>query len=150
MLLRIVLGVGVGGGIGLAIGYLGKSAGGQCPIACNPYISTGLGVVIGLIFASRGGTADALVQSPNVLKLASDEQYRQAVLNARQAPAATAEQGINAVPAALLIKDGQVVEKLTGLKSETELAALLDGHLANADAHEPNQDEAAQGENRRS
>jgi thioredoxin 1 len=79
MLLKVVLGVVLGGGIGLAIGYAGKSMGGQCPIACNPYVSTGLGVFIGLLLASRSGGAGALIESPNVLKLTSAEQYRQAV-----------------------------------------------------------------------
>lgn len=79
MALRIVFAVLVGGGIGLAIGMVGRSAGGQCPIVCNPYISTGLGVFLGLLLASRSGAVGSLPRSPNLLSLDSEAGYEQAI-----------------------------------------------------------------------
>lgn len=38
--------------------------------------------------------------------------------------------GIEAIPTMLLFKDGQVVEKLVGLRQEEELLALFDKHGA--------------------
>jgi len=79
MITRIVLAVLLGGGIGLAIGMVGRSAGGQCPILCNPYVSTGLGVLLGLILASRSGSVSALPRSQNLVSLDSEASYRQTV-----------------------------------------------------------------------
>ncbi len=79
MVLRIVLAVLLGGGIGLVVGLIGKSAGGQCPIACNPYVSTGLGVIIGLVLASRGGSVDAMPHSANLVQLETQARYEQTV-----------------------------------------------------------------------
>ncbi len=79
MVLRIVLAVLLGGGIGMVVGLIGKSAGGQCPIACNPYISTGLGVIVGLVLASRGGSVDAMPHSTNLLRLDTTAAYEQTV-----------------------------------------------------------------------
>jgi thioredoxin 1 len=79
MVLRIALAVVLGGGIGLIIGLIGRSAGGQCPLACNPYVSTGLGVIIGLVLASRGSSVEAQARSANLLKLDTEAAYQQAV-----------------------------------------------------------------------
>ncbi len=79
MLLRIVLGVVLGGGIGLAVGYAGKMMGGQCPILCNPYISTGLGVMVGLLLASRSAGASSLMTGEHLVHLQSEEAYRRIV-----------------------------------------------------------------------
>jgi thiol-disulfide isomerase/thioredoxin len=79
MVLRIALAVLVGGAVGLTVGLVGKSLGGQCPLACNPYVSTGLGVVIALILAGGTGSVDALPRSRSLLAIDSDDAYRQAV-----------------------------------------------------------------------
>ncbi|NLW50907.1 MAG: thioredoxin family protein [Candidatus Brocadiaceae bacterium] len=73
MVLRIAVAVLVGGGVGLGVGLVGSRLGGQCPLACNPYISTAIGVVMGLLVASSGGgvmPASALVKMPR-----SDDEY---------------------------------------------------------------------------
>ena len=51
MTLRIILGIVIGGGIGFAIGYFGKCSSGVCPLTSNPYVSTIIGIIIGLIIA---------------------------------------------------------------------------------------------------
>jgi thiol-disulfide isomerase/thioredoxin len=79
MLFRIIAGVVVGGGIGLAVGMAGKSVGGQCPILCNPYIATGLGVFLGLFFASQGQSLGGTIEEQDLTALESPESYRAAV-----------------------------------------------------------------------
>jgi thioredoxin 1 len=76
---RIILAVAVGGGIGLLIGTFGKAMGGQCPIACNPYISTALGVVLALVLASRGEASASMPGSEAVLSLDSQAAYEEAI-----------------------------------------------------------------------
>ena len=75
MALRIIMAVVLGGGIGLVVGLGVKSMGGQCPILCNPYISTGLGVFIALLLASRSQTVPGLDASENLIKVASEQDY---------------------------------------------------------------------------
>jgi len=50
-MVKIVIGVLVGGGIGFLIGYLGKCTSGVCPLTSNPYISTIIGALVGLLIA---------------------------------------------------------------------------------------------------
>lgn len=171
MVLRIALAVLMGGAIGLMVGLVGKNLGGQCPLACNPYVSTGLGVVIALILASGTGSVDALPRSRNLVPLNSEEAYHQAIsgpgkvvlvefytphcpacrkqlpvlsaladrfagratvatLNAARLGELVGHEGISAVPTMLLFRDSQRVETVVGLRSEGELTALLEKHLA--------------------
>ena len=77
MVLRIAIAVLVGGGLGMAVGLLSSSLGGQCPLMCNPYVSTGIGIVLALLIASGGGaTAPA---GPNLVTPASEADYRRLV-----------------------------------------------------------------------
>lgn len=77
-MLRIVLAVAIGGGIGLAVGSVGKALGGQCPIACNPYVSTALGVVVALALAGSTVSLESLY-GPNVLRIGSEAAYDELV-----------------------------------------------------------------------
>ena len=47
--MRILLGVAVGGAIGFAVGYFGRCATGTCPLTSNPWVSTMVGALIGLM-----------------------------------------------------------------------------------------------------
>lgn len=171
MVFRIILAVVLGGGIGLVVGLIGRGAGGQCPLACNPYISTGLGVIIALVLASRGSSIDAQPRSVNLLKLDTEVAYQQAVsapgsvvlvefytpqcpacrkqlpvLNsladqfAGRATVAVANAAalkevarrldVSGVPTMFIFRDGKVLETLLGFTTESELAKLLEKHLA--------------------
>jgi hypothetical protein len=55
MLLKVILGIAIGGGIGFAVGYFGKCSSGVCPLTSNPWISTFLGIIIGLMVALSFG-----------------------------------------------------------------------------------------------
>jgi len=79
MVLRIAIAVLVGGGVGLAVGLAGRNLGGQCPLTCNPYVSTGLGVIIALMLASTASSVQATPRSANLVSLDSEAQYRDAV-----------------------------------------------------------------------
>ncbi len=75
MALRIIIAVVLGGGIGLLVGLAGRAMGGQCPILCNPYISTGFGIVVALFLASRSQAVPGLDDSENLIKVASEQEY---------------------------------------------------------------------------
>jgi thioredoxin 1 len=78
MILRIVMAVVLGGGIGLLVGLVGSSLNGQCPILCNPYVSTGFGVVVGLLIASGTASQRGVFGSPRVLLLDDYQAYKDA------------------------------------------------------------------------
>lgn len=48
-MLKIFLGAIIGGVLGFLVGYIFKCQNGQCPITSNPYISTIIGIIIGLL-----------------------------------------------------------------------------------------------------
>jgi thioredoxin 1 len=77
MVLRIAIAVLIGGGVGLAVGLVSSKLGGQCPLMCNPYVSTAIGIVLALLIASGGGAAVPV--GPNVKAPASDEEYRRLI-----------------------------------------------------------------------
>ncbi|MDP8259006.1 MAG: DUF6132 family protein [Candidatus Aadella gelida] len=52
-MIKILLGAIIGGGIGFAVGYFGKCSTGMCPLTSDPYISTILGLLIGVMIAIR-------------------------------------------------------------------------------------------------
>ena len=55
MMLRIALGVVIGGAVGFGVyRFIGCSTG-ACPITANPWISTIWGMVLGALFASGKG-----------------------------------------------------------------------------------------------
>jgi hypothetical protein len=52
MIMRIVIGVVVGGGLGFAYYRLVGCSSGACPLTSNPFISTLYGSVLGALVAS--------------------------------------------------------------------------------------------------
>jgi hypothetical protein len=52
VILRIILGVAVGGGLGFAYYKLVGCASGACPLTSNPIISTIYGAVMGVLIAT--------------------------------------------------------------------------------------------------
>ena len=51
MVLKILLGLVLGGFAGFGLSYLTRSIGSAWTITCNPYVSIPLGAVVGLIWA---------------------------------------------------------------------------------------------------
>ncbi|HOE26167.1 MAG: hypothetical protein IT574_03560 [Candidatus Aureabacteria bacterium] len=50
-MIRLALGIVIGGGAGFAVGYFGRCATGTCPLTSNPWVSTVVGAVIGALVA---------------------------------------------------------------------------------------------------
>ncbi|MFC1809707.1 DUF6132 family protein [Candidatus Omnitrophota bacterium] len=51
-MLKIILGIVIGGSIGAAIGYFGKCASGTCPLTSNPYMGAFFGALIGTLITA--------------------------------------------------------------------------------------------------
>jgi thioredoxin 1 len=68
---------------------------------------------------------------PTIDALASAYKGRLRVgkLNIEQNPQSSTRFGISQIPTVLLIKDGEVQEKIVGLKSERDFKALIDASL---------------------
>jgi thioredoxin len=52
MIIRILLGLLIGGTIGAVLGYVGKCSSGTCPLTANPYRGAIYGAVVGALLAS--------------------------------------------------------------------------------------------------
>ena len=52
MVVRILLGVLIGGAIGAVLGYFGKCSSGSCPLTANPYRGAVYGAVLGTLLTS--------------------------------------------------------------------------------------------------
>jgi len=64
MIVKVLLGLLIGAGIGAALGHFGKCSSGTCPLTANPYRGAFFGAALGVIVAlgfSRGSN----VQSPH-------------------------------------------------------------------------------------
>ena len=51
MLVRILVGIAIGAGLGALLGYFGKCSSGACPLTANPYRGALYGAVMGAAFA---------------------------------------------------------------------------------------------------
>ena len=52
MIVRVIIGIVVGGGLGLAYYKLVGCSSGACPLTSNPFVSTLYGAVVGALVAS--------------------------------------------------------------------------------------------------
>lgn len=51
VIIRLVLGLVVGGGLGALMGYYGKCSSGTCPLTATPYRGAMYGAVMGVLLA---------------------------------------------------------------------------------------------------
>ena len=51
MILKIILSIVIGGSVGFGLSYLLRGIGSSWAFTCNPYISTPLGALVGLLIA---------------------------------------------------------------------------------------------------
>jgi len=51
-IIRLLLGVLIGGAIGAILGYVGKCSSGACPLTANPYRGAIYGAIVGILLAS--------------------------------------------------------------------------------------------------
>jgi len=52
MIIRLAIGIAIGGALGAVMGYFGKCSSGACPLTANPWRGAIYGAVMGLLFAS--------------------------------------------------------------------------------------------------
>jgi hypothetical protein len=52
MIIRLLLGVLIGGAFGIVLGYLGKCSSGTCPLTATPFRGAIYGTVVGGLLAS--------------------------------------------------------------------------------------------------
>jgi thioredoxin 1 len=82
MILRIFLGVLIGGLIGAALGYFGKCSSGICPLTANPYRGAVYGAVMGALLVSVfSRTPKEAEESPNIVHINSKADFKARVLN---------------------------------------------------------------------
>ncbi len=51
MVIRVIVGICLGGAVGFLIGHFGRCASGGCPLTSNLYVSMIVGAVVGLLIA---------------------------------------------------------------------------------------------------
>jgi hypothetical protein len=54
MVLRVILGLAVGGALGAVLGYFGRCSSGACPLTASPWRGAFFGALIGLLGALAG------------------------------------------------------------------------------------------------
>ena len=97
MILKILVGVLIGGALGAVLGYFGKCSSGACPLTANPYRGAVYGAVMGTVVAfafSRGRTTEPTraerappaareteTSARNAVLDVTDQTFEQEVLN---------------------------------------------------------------------
>jgi len=87
MVIRILLGVLIGGAIGAVVGYFGKCTSGVCPLTANPYRGAIYGAIVGALLASVLSTQ--LKEKPegsNVVHIENKSDSNVGVLKANGSP----------------------------------------------------------------
>lgn len=51
MMIRLIIGIAIGVGLGSLMGYFGKCSSGACPLTANPYRGAIYGGIMGALFA---------------------------------------------------------------------------------------------------
>ena len=90
MVIRLLIGIGIGVCLGALMGYFGKCASGTCPLTANPFRGAIYGGVMGLFFASSFGgaacsppkaTPSDIQVSPSVLSNVAEESVESVLLH---------------------------------------------------------------------
>jgi len=83
MVVRILLGVLIGGAIGALLGYFGKCSSGTCPLTANPYRGAIYGAVMGALLTSAfSRTPKEKEGSSNIVHIESQADFKTNVLDA--------------------------------------------------------------------
>lgn len=85
MVVKTIIGILVGAGIGAVIGHFGKCSSGGCPLTANPFRGAIYGGVMGALFAfSSGGASRPAVPSAGngSIHIATAEEFKQQITKA--------------------------------------------------------------------
>ncbi|UCG59720.1 MAG: thioredoxin fold domain-containing protein [Phycisphaerales bacterium] len=183
MIIRVLLGVLIGGVAGAVLGHFGKCSTGACPLTANPYRGAVYGAAMAILFVmvSAGGrTEERKVHEPQekltghsaeakqtVIEIETESDFQSRVVegegvflvdffsyecppcrallpvlsnlgekyagkvtvckvDVQETPELAREYGVQAIPVVLIIKGGEEITRMVGLRPETEYAAVLD------------------------
>ncbi|HKI68222.1 MAG TPA: DUF6132 family protein, partial [Verrucomicrobiae bacterium] len=84
MIVRLLIGIAIGGGIGAMLGYWGKCTSGTCPLTATWQRGAVFGGLLGLMFVylSGAGSGASLNESTANVKRISQNQFDAEVLHA--------------------------------------------------------------------
>jgi thioredoxin 1 len=83
MIIRILLGVLIGGATGAVLGYFGKCSSGTCPLTANPYRGAIYGAAMGALLVSVfSRTPQQTKESSNIIHVDNELDFKTHVLNA--------------------------------------------------------------------
>lgn len=90
MMVRLLIGISFGIGIGALMGYFGKCSSGTCPLTANPYRGALFGAAIGAVLAmtsagsreNKDGSADASTTHEALVEIKSTEDFNHIILGA--------------------------------------------------------------------
>ncbi len=84
MIVRLLIGIAIGGGIGAMLGYWGKCASGACPLTATWQRGAIFGGILGLMFVymSGAGSGTSLNESTANVKRISPDQFDMEVIQA--------------------------------------------------------------------
>jgi thioredoxin 1 len=87
MIVRLLLGVLIGGLIGACLGYFGKCSSGVCPLTANPYRGAIYGAVLGALLTSVfWPKSQELHQTSNAVHVNSESDSKATVLKEKRRP----------------------------------------------------------------
>lgn len=87
MVVKIILGILIGAGIGAVIGHFGKCSSGGCPLTANPFRGSIYGAVMGALFALSSGGASrpaALPAGEGAIHIATAEEFDRHIAQSTQ------------------------------------------------------------------
>jgi len=82
MIVKIILGLLIGAGIGAVIGHFGKCSSGGCPLTANPFRGSIYGAVMGALFALSSGGTSRPVEAGPALHIATADGFDQHIVQA--------------------------------------------------------------------
>jgi hypothetical protein len=113
MLIKLFIGILIGGAIGSLMGHFGKCSSGSCPLTATPLRGAMYGAVLGALFAFSS---------------ASRQHYP---LPEGGAPHIASQEALDEVihsenPTVLFFENGEEVERMTGLRPKESYESVLD------------------------
>jgi len=167
MLVKLLIGILIGGALGAFMGHFGKCSSGTCPLTANPLRGAIYGAVLGALFAFSSGTRQPQALSegsarhitskeeltasigsetpclidfysercapcrrlgPIIDQLAADYEGRANIykVNIGHSPLLAQTWQISSIPTVLFFKNGEEVERMTGLRSQSSYEDVLD------------------------
>ncbi len=82
MIVKTILGILIGAGIGAVIGHYGKCSSGGCPLTANPFRGAIYGAVMGALFTLSSVGTPTPTSGAGAIHITTEEEFNQHVLQA--------------------------------------------------------------------